>query len=96
MPNSLASRTIIVEGVDKSTSEDLLRMMFENKRRTGGGEIEDVDYQPNSGRANITFIAEEGLWPYSLCNSIAFSWSVRNSNSTIIAEEWGICWTVLH
>ncbi|XP_053389478.1 uncharacterized protein LOC128552464 [Mercenaria mercenaria] len=35
-------RTIKVKGVDKSTSRDTLEFYFENSRRSGGGEIENI------------------------------------------------------
>ena len=62
--SKVARRTIIVEGVTKSTSEELLRMLFESTRRTGGGEIEDMEYQPESERATITFQSEDGRFDY--------------------------------
>ena len=69
--SKVAKRTIIVEGVTKSTNKDLLIMSFESKRSTGGGEIEELEYQPESETATITFQSEDGRFDYiHMCEKI--------------------------
>lgn len=53
------SRTIEVTGLAPKTTEDAILNFFENKRRTGGGEIERVNFIPDRGIAFITFAAAE-------------------------------------
>jgi len=46
-------------------TEDVLRLFFENRRRSGGDKIEELYYQDEERRAVITFFHPEGciaLW----------------------------------
>ena len=51
---------IRVEGIPASMKEEILLQLFENKRRSGGGEITDVKYSQGSGTAVITFADPAG------------------------------------
>jgi len=51
---------IIVSGILPSTSEDAVVNYFENSRRSGGGEISNVDYTAD-GEAIITFLEVKGM-----------------------------------
>ena len=53
-------RTVEVSNLASDTSCDLLTFFFENKRRTGGGEIEDLQFIPEEGMARITYVSEAG------------------------------------
>ena len=53
------SRTIEVTGLSATTTKDSIEMFFENKRRSGGGEVEHVDYAPDQGKAIVTFANAE-------------------------------------
>ena len=48
-------KAINVEGIPNDTSEDYLSMFFENRRRCGGGEIEQLDYDKEEHSAVIVF-----------------------------------------
>ncbi|XP_072026036.1 protein mono-ADP-ribosyltransferase PARP14-like [Amphiura filiformis] len=48
-------RVLEVSGYKSSTSEDMLLMYFENKRRSGGGDIDDIEMDQRKTRATITF-----------------------------------------
>ena len=48
-------RTIEVTGLAPTTTEDAIVNFFENKKRTGGGDVESVDYNPDRGTAVVTF-----------------------------------------
>lgn len=53
------SRVIEVLGLAKTTTRDSICMFFENNRRSGGGEVEHVDFTPEQGIAVVTFIKAE-------------------------------------
>ena len=55
-----AEITIIASGIPLSSSEDSVRYYFENSRRSGGGEVCDIDLS-HDGKAVITFNAVEGM-----------------------------------
>ncbi|XP_069139429.1 protein mono-ADP-ribosyltransferase PARP14-like isoform X2 [Argopecten irradians] len=48
---------IKVSGFSSQTTEDTLEMFFENKRKSGGGDIEEMDFQEDF--AIITFVNSE-------------------------------------
>ncbi|XP_041370265.1 uncharacterized protein DDB_G0292186-like [Gigantopelta aegis] len=54
------SKSIIVKNVPAEISADALRMYFENKRRSGGGDILNFDLHTKQGCATITFEEEQG------------------------------------
>ena len=56
------SRTIEVTGLSATTTTDSITMFFENTRRTGGGEVEHVDFTPDQGKAVVTFVKAESKW----------------------------------
>lgn len=41
--------SVEVRGLDEKTNESLLINYFENQRRSGGGEVEKVDFSPKTG-----------------------------------------------
>ncbi len=53
------SRTIEVTGLAATTTKDAITMFFENTRRSGGGEVEHVDFTPDHGIAVVTFVKAE-------------------------------------
>ena len=56
----LATDTIRVTGIDKPVSSDLLKMFFESKKRSGGGDTVKVDYKKEEGTAVVVFKKTEG------------------------------------
>ena len=48
-------KTIIVTGLAAKTTKDSILNYFENKRRSGGGEVENVELQRDKGVAFVTF-----------------------------------------
>ena len=48
-------KTVMVTGLATKTTEDSILNYFENKRRSGGGEVENVDFQHDKGVAFVTF-----------------------------------------
>ena len=52
---SCRPKAIKVEGIPNDTSEEYLSMIFENRRRSGGGEIEQLDYDTEEHTAVIVF-----------------------------------------
>ena len=55
-------KTIQVAGLAPSTTEDSIVNYFENKRRSGGGEVERVDLRGGTGLAYVTFKDANGKW----------------------------------
>ena len=53
------SRTIKVTGLAAKTTKDAILKFFEDQRRSGGEEIEDVVHTPDRGIAVITFTSAE-------------------------------------
>ena len=53
------SRTIEVTGLAAKTTKDAILKFFEDQRRSGGEEIEDVVHTPARGIAVITFKSAE-------------------------------------
>ena len=49
------SRTIELNGLAPTTAKDSIRNFFENTRRSGGGDIDSVEFNPEEGFAVITF-----------------------------------------
>ena len=48
-------KAIRVKRIGPRTSEEFLRLFFENQRECGGGDIEQLDYDPQEGIAVIIF-----------------------------------------
>ena len=53
------SRTIELNGLAPTTTEDSIRNFFENTRQSGGGDINSVEFNPEEGFAVITFMSAE-------------------------------------
>jgi len=58
---SMPRATVEVSNIPSSYRRDTLTMLFENAKRSGGGEIEKIDFVPESGRALITFKDSTGI-----------------------------------
>ena len=58
------SRVIEVHGLAATSTNDSILMFFENTRRSGGGEVEHVDYTPEKGIAVVTFVNAESKLAY--------------------------------
>ena len=48
-------KAIEVSGFKSSTSEEMLMMYFENQRRSGGGDIVEIQMNVKTNKATITF-----------------------------------------
>ena len=53
--------TIKVSGLEEDESQDLIQLFFENKRRSGGGDISNV-YPLEDGEVIISFKNPAGQW----------------------------------
>ena len=56
----IESCRIQLSGVSKETSKETLKMFFENEKKSGGGEVEDIWHDDNSGNYTITFSLRTG------------------------------------
>ena len=54
------TKTIKVAGLPPSANEEWIWLYFENKRRSGGGEVENVDFRHDAGEAFVTFKYADG------------------------------------
>ena len=52
--------SVEVKGLGDNTNKDTIQLYFENKRRSGGGPVEELNYDKGSGVAIITFSEAEG------------------------------------
>ncbi len=48
-------RTIIVQGIDSSITKEMLELFFENRKRSGGDEIQNIRIDQTTSTARITF-----------------------------------------
>ena len=55
-----AAKTIMVTCLAEKTTEDSLWNYFENERRSGGGAVESVNIQHDTGTAFVTFEDADG------------------------------------
>lgn len=62
--NMEESRTIEVIGLASTTTKDAIINFFENARRSGGGEISDVEIVTEKGCAVVTFLLAESKWEW--------------------------------
>ena len=58
------SRSIEVTGLASTTTKDTIIHFFENNRRSGGGEISDVEIVTEKGCAVVTFLLAESEWEW--------------------------------
>ena len=56
---SCRPKVVRVSGIDSRTSKDFLSLLFESRHRSGGGEIDDLEYDQEEGLAIITFTDAE-------------------------------------
>ena len=61
-PNYCHPRSIEVSGIGRGTTVEHLRLLFENQRRSGGGEIDEVEYDDEETTAIITFTDAHGQY----------------------------------
>lgn len=64
---SVPRTTVQVSNIPASFKQDTLRMLFENTKRSGGGPIENIEYDTNSGKALITFKDSAGICLGTFC-----------------------------
>ena len=56
----LKSHSIEVSGVNKDTSQETLKMFFQNRRKSGGGKIDHIWFEEDTGNFVITFENRDG------------------------------------
>ena len=56
---SCRPKAVKVSGIDSHTPKDFISLFFENRHRSGGGEIDDLEYDQEEGLAIITFMDAE-------------------------------------
>lgn len=61
LPDLLRGRTIEVTGFEARITSQLLTLFFKNKKKSGGGPIEDIQVDQQRGSARITFSSPKGL-----------------------------------
>ena len=55
----MASRKLLISGYPEGTTSDQLMMHFQSRKKSGGGDLEDIQLQ--EGQAVVTFEQEEGM-----------------------------------
>ena len=56
----IRTNAILIEGLDSAFEREMLELFFENTKRSGGGEIQNIKMYQKSGRAIIWFAEDEG------------------------------------
>ena len=78
------SKTIQITGLTAQSTEDSIRNYFENERRSGGGEVEAVTFQPDENVALVTFKDVEGAFFVLLaCRTGVIFWGFFLSQTKI-------------
>ena len=54
------SKLVLVRGINQTTEETVLRLFFQNNKRSGGGPVDSIDYTRFKHEATITFCNIEG------------------------------------
>ena len=57
-PKDRNDKTLLIKGF-RSTNEETIRLFLENKR-SGGGDIEDLQFNKSKGQVTVTFVDAEG------------------------------------
>jgi hypothetical protein len=68
-PEDAPSYLVRITGISTKTTNDSLLNFFENTRRSGGGEIKDIQLNLEERIADITFASTEGKC--SVCLGLA-------------------------
>ena len=55
------NKTVVVSGFNDGAKETLIRMYFENVKKSGGGPIQEIQMHPDKKQAVVTFKDEAGL-----------------------------------
>jgi len=56
----LEGTTIEVRGLHPSTTANVIEMFFDNERRSGGGNVDNVQLDPDTHVAYVTFHSRDG------------------------------------
>ena len=75
---AVTSRQVMVIGIPEGTNAGFLKLFFKNKSKTGGGEVENMDYQEGEECAVLTFKQEEGENKVTLKNYIVRNLKIRH------------------
>ena len=70
----IETKAILVEGLKTNTDQEVLGLFFENTKRSGGGEIQNIQMYQKSGRAIIWFTEADGESKYC----VAYRFFLRN------------------
>ena len=61
---SCQPKAVKVSGISSEMSKELLRLVFENRHVTGGGDIEHLEYDDKDGTAVIMFQEADSKFNY--------------------------------
>lgn len=65
-------RSVYVGNIDESITYDTVENFFCNRRRSGGGDVKDVNYNPNDGYYIVHFENPSGTFSYYMCIFLYF------------------------
>ena len=60
LQGSLMSDTIKVNNIPRAASKDMVILYFENSRKSGGGDLELIQWKPEKGKAVFRFKDSKG------------------------------------
>lgn len=58
-------RRVVVKGITPS-QWNFLEIIFEDKKKSGGGQIEKIDKNDRTGSAVITYASSDGMFCYNI------------------------------
>ena len=71
---SVTRATVQVSNLPASFKQDTLRLLFEDTKQSGGGPIDNIEYDVDTGRALITFKDSAGICLSTFCQSSSSSY----------------------
>ena len=69
---SCQPKAVKVSGFSSQTSKDFLTIFFENRHRSGGGDIEHLEYDDSDGIAVITFDEADSKFSYQAIHKFIY------------------------
>ena len=70
---SCQPKAVTVSGISSQMSKEFLTLFFENRHKSGGGDIEHLEYDDKDGIAVITFEEADSKFSYQ---NIILNWNM--------------------
>ena len=57
---AMCERTVYLSGLSEDFCKDDLHIYFQSKKKSNGGDIENIEFDPDRGEAEIQFLEATG------------------------------------